>query len=181
MPSLLLRSRLARDPEEFACRRGPLRQLLPALILLVTLCCLPRHAGFIALPVALFCLVYYGLSLPLLYWRRLPLRGPLRHGLLWLLAFTLLFGRHFWLAHQAGQTANLVSERIERFYHSLGRYPAGLHQLGLSQQQQQAVRAFGLHYLNRAGQPSLDYPATWIVLNSVDYDFETHSWRLTRH
>lgn len=181
MSSQLVNPRLSPDLETFACRRGPLRQLLPPLILLLTLCCLPRHAGFIALPVALFCLFYYGINLPLLYWRHLPLRGPLRHGLLWLLAFSCLFARHAWLANLAEQTANQVAQRIEAYRHIQGRYPAGLDQLAFTPHQRQAVSAFELHYINHAGLPRLTYPATWIVRKRMEYDFTDHTWRLTHY
>lgn len=184
MPSLPLRPRLARDHPVFPPRRSLLRQLLPTLILLLILCCLPHHAGFITVPVSLVGLMYYGLSLPLLHRRHRPLRVPLRLSLLWLLAFGVLCSRHVWLAHQAEQTATDVSTRIERYHQSLGRYPKGLDQLGLTTAQLQAVRRYGLHYLHQPlsqpSQPRLDYPATWILLSHVDYDFTAHRWRLRR-
>jgi hypothetical protein len=80
-------------------------------------------------------------------------------------------------SHRASGTsdeANKVAKAVLDYKTRTGIYPAGLKDAGLDEVALE--REWDIRYFMREGKPVLTYPATFMPLTTVDYDFDKRAW-----
>lgn len=147
--------------------------VLAALVLIVAL---QKFAGFVVLllvPVFAVSALYSAVRMV-----RRPAERKTRAVRLGIWAATLILAGAV-QAHRgsaARNNAEAVARAVLAHKAGTGAFPATLGEIGLDGRKLDA--AWGIRYFLREGKPVLAYPATFMPLTTLDYDFETRTWRL---
>jgi hypothetical protein len=97
---------------------------------------------------------------------------------LWLGAIACCVTVHVYYAHAARADADALITQIENYRTTHGKYPASLDALDspITPDDSSGLHSSRLSYFCHAGEPSVFYPATFIVFDVYTYDFAQRQW-----
>lgn len=97
----------------------------------------------------------------------------------WSAAALLGSAVHLYRSSTSRAEADSAARMVLDYRQRTGSYPETLADVGLDPRSSMSSRR--LRYTVRDGTPALSYPATFMPLTMLEYDFETRHWRRNAH